>query len=579
MDTIVGVEDVEEVGFINHVVTLLRNGRNLKNVSGIDCGNEFFTDPRYRPITPPFQLQRVLDTLFGTDPDRCFFTTRMWMLLRALTYTGLADKYMDIWPRVTYDLNGSSLFDAAYGINRITVFPDPGQETPRISVIGELQPDNGRGRLLQNWILRAYHDGGLWGGAYPNYWGGSVLVEVTNVLDNTKRTYPPETKAIPLHSEAFKDNPLTAYFEVDGLFVPMGMYTVNGLARPNEDLSDVYHRLLGMGYEILDYLFASSEPVNVGKDLFYKHKSVAFKVAGAVLALIYKLDTLKCKPQPRLLLSEPEPSSSSSEPEPSSSSSEPEPSSSSSEPEPSSSSAVPVCSLLETPGLEYLMDARRTDLIFLDGTKVDAWESDDNLPVYFEMVRIDDPGTVGFVSFEEDGIGGHPQITLPSAQTKLRGAPWFPFMAPQWTMAVVLDAHNEHTVGGVLFDTGPGGDFRVWTDPLDNTYAFSVGGVDFEIPTPTGPHVLLMRYDASGGTSGTLKVWTGGGAPAATQAVADIGGPQKILDIGKDFDVSSAYADISMCLMAWSSMAVDDMDDMLNCINEIWGVPVAPISL
>ena len=252
MGTIVGVEDIEEVGFVNHSVTLMRNGRRLKNVSGIDCGNEFFVDPRYAPIEPPFQLQRVLDALFGKDPDRCFFTTRMWTLLRMLEYTGLGDQYLDIWPRITYDLNGQSLFDAAYGINRISSFPASGEETPRISVIGESEADNGRGRLLHNWLIKIYMEDGFWGGYYPGYWDGNRVVEVTNVMDNSKRTYIADDKKVPLHSESFRNDLLYAYFEVASQFIPTGVYVIDGLGRPNEDLTDIYQRLLGLGQEILN---------------------------------------------------------------------------------------------------------------------------------------------------------------------------------------------------------------------------------------------------------------------------------------------------------------------------------------
>ena len=293
MGTIVGVEDVVTAGFINHVVTLLQNGRKLKNVSGIDCGNEFFVDSRHAPITLPFQLQNVSDSLFGSDPDRCFFTVRMWTLLQALTNTGLADQYLSVWPRVTYDLNGTSLFNAAYGINRTSAYPNPGLSTPQITVIGEIEANNGLGRLLHSWIIKVSEVAGFWGGYYPGFWGGSRLIEVTNVIDNSKQTYETASEAVPLYSEGSVDELLTAYFESEGWNISYGYYTVDGLGRPNEDLSDIYQRIFDLGQATLDFLFTGSGAIALGKSLFYNHKVVAYKVAGAVLALVYKIDALR----------------------------------------------------------------------------------------------------------------------------------------------------------------------------------------------------------------------------------------------------------------------------------------------
>ena len=280
-ETIVGVEDIQSLGYINHVVTLLRNNRALKNVSGINIGYEFFIDPRFIRVDHAYEIRQVLNTLFGTDPDRAFFNFRMHTLLTALQNTSLVQPFLTGWPRITYDLNGTSFFSAAYGINRVSAFPDAGEEIPTISVIGDIEADNGRGRLMYSWLLKVYESAGFW-------------VDVTNVTDNSKITYDASNKAVPLHSVAFKGNALNAYFESAGAHIPLGTYTINGLGRPTEDLADIYQRLVELSQSTLDVLFAGSEPASLlGKDLFYNHRSVAYRVAGALLALVYKLDAAR----------------------------------------------------------------------------------------------------------------------------------------------------------------------------------------------------------------------------------------------------------------------------------------------
>ncbi len=283
-------------GFINHFITLLRNNRVLKNAGDAPCGDDFFVDPRHITLDVPSEIQTVLDTLFGTEPERCYFNVRMFTLLQALHSTEFVKTVLDKFPLITYDMDSTAFIDAGFGTSQtIASLPN---EAPLVTltVLGDLLPDHGLGRLNESWLIKVTDDPGsiLWGGEYPSPWGGDNLpVEITNTLDGSSVLFSADDRQFPLHSISFRDTLLQVLFTTSASELPSGSYTVSSLARPAEDLADIEQRVRDLGPRILNELNKSSAEVELGMRLFFQHDQLVYRMAGLLITLFYKLEELR----------------------------------------------------------------------------------------------------------------------------------------------------------------------------------------------------------------------------------------------------------------------------------------------
>lgn len=285
--------EVGTLGFVNHAVTLLKNNRTLKSAGGTTCGQAIFTDPRHRTLAVPSNIQKVLDIWFGIDPERCYFDYRMFLLLQVLHSTEYAGLVLDRWPRTTYDLQDSTLLDAGFGGSSIVPLQPIGADVAQIAVIGEPVPDHQKGRLQAAWVVRIVPADDLWGGAYPGPWGGGRAVTITNLADGVTLPGTVGETSFPLHSTTPTEEVLRIYFATSTGQVPEGVFTITALARPSENLPEIERRIRALGDDVLADLFSSSPEVDLGRKLFEQHFTIAYRLTGVVMALVFKLEELR----------------------------------------------------------------------------------------------------------------------------------------------------------------------------------------------------------------------------------------------------------------------------------------------
>ncbi len=284
--------EVGSLGFVNHAVTLLRNNRTLQNAGDVSCAQEFFVDPRHKTLEIPNSIQQVLNVWFGSKPERCYFNFRMFLVLQVLHSTEFIELITDKWPRATYDLDDTTIIDAAFGESEVRTQLDLGSSATQVAIIGRPEPDHQQGRFLQSWLVDV-GQGGPWGGFYPDLWGGSPAVNVTNLLDGTTIEGPQGTNIFDLHSTGPIETVLRIRFSSASAEIPAGAYTVNALARSIENLPEIEARIRALGNDVLGALFASSSEVALGKTLFEQHFSIQYRLSGILLALVFKLEELR----------------------------------------------------------------------------------------------------------------------------------------------------------------------------------------------------------------------------------------------------------------------------------------------
>ncbi len=239
------------------------------------------------------------------------------------------------------------------------------------------------------------------------------------------------------------------------------------------------------------------------------------------------------------------------------------------------------CDLTQTPGLYALFDARDGSYVSTTGNVIGSWDSVDwGQTDYLGMTLSGDP----VITYNTNGLNGLPEVEFQNEWSMLTpDSNWFPMPVDgaEWTMIAVVDLDLDYTVPGLMFDGGfgyfgaPDGYFRIWLDPFFDKYDMDVGGQSFSVPISEDPHVLVMRYD--GVTE--FKVWINGGIPETTQSVTDPTGIDKKMNLGIDFDVSTAKYDMSMVMISFDSLEVSELDDVMGCVEEIWGINAGPVSL
>lgn len=287
--------EIGELGFVNHHVTLLRNNRTLQKAGDIDCGQEFFIDERHKTLLVSSGIQTVLDTLFGSKPERCYFNVRMFQLLQVIHSTEFAPLITEKWPRISYNIDSTEILEAPFGEITTTSILDPGQPAVSLSVVGDLIPDHDLGRLLQSWIVKVQLNAGFWGTPYAFPWGGFREVKITNLLDGSSELIQTEdTNVFPLKTTAPAEQVLFLRFATAASDVPLGTHTVAGLANPVEDLVTVEKRIRELGEDTLDEVFTgAADEIVLGKQLFENHIALPYRLTGLMLALIFKLEEVR----------------------------------------------------------------------------------------------------------------------------------------------------------------------------------------------------------------------------------------------------------------------------------------------
>lgn len=125
----------------NHVRTLLLNQDGSAN-PGLDFPGEEAVPVSFRAVQVPAVVQLCRTILFGRNPDRLMLNYRLREFMTILHSTELDEHVRAFDPRITYDLQDTSLFDDS--LFTVRVEGGPGH----LQVIGLPQADENQGRLL-----------------------------------------------------------------------------------------------------------------------------------------------------------------------------------------------------------------------------------------------------------------------------------------------------------------------------------------------------------------------------------------------------------------------------------------------
>lgn len=172
---------------INHARTL------LLNVDG--DGNGYSSEPGAEYIPPDFQAQTlgslgaVYRILFGSNPDSVFLNYRARQLMNLIHSTDLVDYVLALDSRITYDTTPIDEF--FYDLFQVQVAPYSSTAGDLV-LIGDLQPENDRGRTFQKWLIEQVagseaHEGYFW-----QYGGVGGDGPADGVFRSTDTAYIPE---------------------------------------------------------------------------------------------------------------------------------------------------------------------------------------------------------------------------------------------------------------------------------------------------------------------------------------------------------------------------------------------------
>lgn len=284
--------DVGELGFVNHVPTLLRNNRTVKTVSGVQCGDDVFVDSRHKTLSIPVNIIKVLNVIFGTDPERCYFNYRMFMVLQLLYSTEFAQLLDDKFPNRIFDLESAKLIEDQLGsVSVEKKLEDP--DIAEVAVIGRPEADHSRGRLALGWIVETKDS--TWGVPWGTPWGGFTIVFVTNLDDGTTAVVEDVDGLFPLPGASFGGRQIFIRFSTGPDVIPTGFYTITSLAEPTEDFSALLGRILDLGVDVLEDIFTGPDEIQTGKALFNTASTIELRLTGLFLALTFRLEGLRAQ--------------------------------------------------------------------------------------------------------------------------------------------------------------------------------------------------------------------------------------------------------------------------------------------
>jgi hypothetical protein len=312
---------------INHARTLLMN-ISPSRADYVDSGYEGYEyiPAAFLPIALPTYLQSIRKVLFGANGDGLFTGMRANELLSYIHDTELAEYVYKLDNRVTY---WPYVNDHLYDINRKKILVTQTIGDPRrLIVTGDLQPVISSGTAYRSYVAAI-------GKETP---ASSTLTFYVRRLEApgtvvTAPFVPPNTPVITLPQSTVDvrvaENPLRDVFnqvltEVGGNIVvemfnqigenrlvletPMN-FNVSALqeivaqwyiiarATPEPAITTVIPLLEMLGEPIFLKLFgvAEVEPYVTFKNLWFDHPLPAYRLAGLVLAVIYRTEELRAK--------------------------------------------------------------------------------------------------------------------------------------------------------------------------------------------------------------------------------------------------------------------------------------------
>tara|TARA_Y100000034_G_scaffold126745_1_gene178450 strand:- start:615 stop:1397 length:783 start_codon:yes stop_codon:yes gene_type:complete len=257
---------------VNHARTLLMNVDGATRPAIGYLGEEYIP-ATFPAVNTPTAVTKVHDILFGLEPDYVFMNYRAAELMRLLHSTELKSYVTDLDPRITYDNGDSTFFDMIYGSTINTVTDDPNLKP---AILERYAVDNIRGRMYDNW------DVVLSGGTVTttNMTTGHIASAVFSLTSNISPRY------------SLPDSGLSIIFTASGALTGTGRWVVTTIAKPTT-LSTMEESIRNVGGEYLSYLFDGAAPYSVFKSIWNQHELGHYRLAAAVLAVIYRTEQIR----------------------------------------------------------------------------------------------------------------------------------------------------------------------------------------------------------------------------------------------------------------------------------------------
>ena len=259
---------------INHARNLLLNRCDSGQYPWDFPGEEYVPPTFVRKLLPQW-LNRGMQILFGSDPDRLFLNHRLRQVMPLLHATELEDYVLALDSRITYwPLVDDDRFELAYGyqVDQVPGYPDV-----TTYITGTHFADEGVGRTTMQWALEVVD-------------GQYVRV--------TRHTPPLVSELVPYTIE----DGLSSLIPLTGtglLFrfheaIAGTSWIIYSRAKPTQDISDVLRSMAGvMGVgNIEGFLTSPDEPWATFRNLWNDSDLFAYQYGGMLMALIYYMDGL-----------------------------------------------------------------------------------------------------------------------------------------------------------------------------------------------------------------------------------------------------------------------------------------------
>lgn len=327
---------------INHGRTLLLNQpRSVTHYT--EPGYEYIS-PAYTPARLPETLKNIHKILFGATPDNYFLNFRAQELLSYIHSSDLSVFLTDLDPRITYWPHTSNLFFAP-GRKRVTITQSFGAPQ-RLSVAGALDAIETKGRALNTYtvsLLQQETANGPTLQISTQYTGRQYSVNalpeptvyeitdissppVTQLVETSLKMVPnissynlsynrilsesndflvieqytPETGGRLLLETEASSTGTAAFTAALALTAPgtlISRWTIETRANPAPALTTILPTLEILGEPAFLQLFGVSqnEPYATFKNLWFDHPLPTYRLAGLVLALIYRTEEYRGK--------------------------------------------------------------------------------------------------------------------------------------------------------------------------------------------------------------------------------------------------------------------------------------------
>lgn len=292
----------------NHARSLLVNIDGSTSVFSDVPGDELIP-PGYKKIALPTYLENIRGKLFGAKPDRAMLNYRAAQLLTLIDSTDLREYITDLDNRLTY-VAGKKIPDSFFqptisdeadsNNTKQTLILLGKPASPDVSGISyylyqaeaSLQGGADYGNLTVsrlNWPKKEvretlYFENGLSQAVSLPYSGYSIKFREANLP-----TTGGSGVGYMTYNGKLENEPAGLTLEQPALF------TIKGFLRPSNNFSSILSSLNNIGEPYLLQLFGTDneEPFRTFKNCWANHPDFAYRLAGIVLAVIYRTEVLR----------------------------------------------------------------------------------------------------------------------------------------------------------------------------------------------------------------------------------------------------------------------------------------------